>query len=74
MCTSSYKIPWKNIFYTSNCLRHQLVETVMDNIIRIVTILTTGLKVSSQSMAYLCLKPFVTNLALYLLMVPPTFV
>jgi hypothetical protein len=45
----------------------------MDNRIHIVAILTTELKVSLQSLPYLCLKPFATNLALYLSMVPINF-
>jgi hypothetical protein len=57
MYTSSSRIPYKKALFTSNCRKHQLLDTATERTNRIVAAFTTGLNVSSQSIPYLCLNP-----------------
>ena len=63
---SSTKSPWREAIFTLSCSIFRFILAAKPNTTRIEDILTTSEKISSKSMPFFRLKPFTTNLALYL--------
>jgi hypothetical protein len=71
--TSSSRMIWRNVFWTSSCRKVQPRDTAIDRTVLIVAAFTTGLNVSSYSIPYRYLKSLATNQALFLSNEPSAF-
>lgn len=73
MYISSWRSPFKNVFFMSICWIFHLYVRAKDMMSLIEVILTTGEKVSWKSNPCYWWNPFSISLALYLLMLPSKF-